>query len=265
MKETTLSTVLRTVLAPSAEYLGQELKNALRAKVEELKENRRADNLRAHLLKTLEELAQQKPTENEETQELPSTGPLMQLELFEQWCDGAQDVGPEEDELARLWQQLLARIVKGEIRSNLLIKKLRDLDAFDAHLLLRFSERGYFRKGSEIEEYHLKQMQAMELVKEMTERWLASLIPLMCGIFGFVYYRVYGIASKFTEASDISSGFKFISEIIPQVGIAIGIGALIGALLFFSLPRWRLTWIGLDLLRHVVTSRDKRQRTTQHL
>lgn len=249
MKDNTLSTVLRTVLTPSAEYVGQELRNALRLKVEELKGHRQTENLRAHLAEVLEDIRRDAP---------PDAGsdpdPVRQLELFEAWCDGAQDVDPEDDELSQLWRRLLTRIAKGRVRSGLLINTLKHLDAFDAQLLLRFSRRGYLRKGTEVEEYHLSQMQRLNLIKETTERRFALLIPLLLATYMYLYYRIYAIAVGFSEATDIAAGFRFISKMIPEVGLAIALGALVGLPLFVWIPKWRLTWIGRDILQHAVPS-----------
>jgi len=125
-----LTSLAKDVLQPSAQLIGQEIKGRLKATIEERKAAKRAENLKRHL----DWAARAGLPEGTRVVE----SDLLQLELFAEWMEGAQDVDESDAELCSIWRQLLLRIVAGESTQRELLDKIRLLDGEAASYLLRF-------------------------------------------------------------------------------------------------------------------------------
>lgn len=125
-----ITSLAKDVLQPSAQLIGQELKGRLKATIDERKANKRAENLKRHL----DWAARTGLPEGTRAVE----SDLLQLELFTDWMEGAQDVDESDAELCSIWRRLLLNIVTGESTQRELLNKVRQLDGDAARLLLRF-------------------------------------------------------------------------------------------------------------------------------
>src|SRR5688572_20520046 len=83
--------VFTALFKPSADYLGKELKAGLKATVEAAKKHIRNANVVEHIRKAFA---------NRSEHEKRAGETVHQLELFEKWADGAQDVEPDDSPLA---------------------------------------------------------------------------------------------------------------------------------------------------------------------
>ncbi len=96
-----LSPFLTSLIKPSADYLGQELRSFISEHIDCWKKRKQSQNLRSHIESTRGLL------ESAQGEEPGEADTLEQLELFEDWVEGAQDVDPREKELSCMWRELL--------------------------------------------------------------------------------------------------------------------------------------------------------------
>lgn len=64
-----------------------------------------------------------------------------QIDLVNEWADRAQEVDPQDQEIAALWQSLLAAIYRKEIAAAEWLAVIRQLDERDAMFLIRVPRR----------------------------------------------------------------------------------------------------------------------------
>ncbi len=139
VKGISLTPALTSLLKPSADYLAEELKEYFKEKIESLKKRKRSENISEHIKSVLEKVEKTKESYKE-----PAAS-LEQIELFEEWVEGAQDIDPNQELLSSMWRDLLKGIIRGNIKGDLLISILKQIDSFDAMLLLKFKIHGRYR------------------------------------------------------------------------------------------------------------------------
>lgn len=242
VKGLSLTPALTSLLKPSADYLAQELKEYLKGKIESLKQRKRSENISEHIKSVLEKV------EKADNSYKESAATLGQIELFEDWVEGAQDIDPSQELLASMWRDLLKDIIRGNIKGNLLISILKQLDNYDAMLLLKFKIHGRYRPNNPEEKYYLKRLETLELVEEKIGHWLimsfAIYIPLL--------YLVYRSAVDFKDALNIGAIFRFLVSLLPQFGILLAVCALIAGVIYRFVPNCGLSWLGEELVSHVM-------------
>lgn len=243
IKEITLTPFLTSLLKPSADYLGKELRSYLEATVAQWKEHRRSENLRRHI-----DAAQKRLEQTQDDRRAVNADVLEQLELFEEWVDGAQDVDPREAELSQIWQELLCEIARGARPSRLLLKVLRQLDGETSRLLLKLRDDPHFRPKSSRDVYHMKQLNALELVEERQHEWILIALPL--GMVALIVSARFVNPKIFSGLSTSADWIMFILRMLPYIVLPfLGLAAVVLAL-FLVLPKWRLSWLGIDLLHY---------------
>jgi hypothetical protein len=242
VKGISLTPALTSLLKPSADYLAEELKEYLKEKIESLKKRKRSENISEHIKSVLE-----KVEKTEKAYKEPAAS-LEQIELFEEWVEGAQDIDPNQELLSSMWRDLLKGIIRGNIKGDLLISILKQLDSFDAMLLLKFKIHGRYRPINSEEKYYLKRLEASELVEEKIGHWLfmsfAIYIPLL--------YLAYRTAVDFKDAPNIGAIFQFLISLLPQFGILLAVCALIAGIIYRFIPNQCLSWLGEELVSHVM-------------
>jgi hypothetical protein len=241
VKGISMTPTISTLLKPSADYLAQELKEYLKTKIESYKERKRSENISEHLKHVFSRLEKEK----EDIERPPES--LEQLELFEEWVSGAQDVDPKNEILSSMWRKLLSEIIRGNVKDDLLISILKRMDSYDAKLLMRFKAHGRYKPDNKEEKYYLRRLKQLELIEEKIGHWAFFLgityIPLM--------YLTYKVATNFTEAPKIGALFEFLSTLFPQVGISLAISAIIAWIIYRLVPNQGLSWLGEELIAHV--------------
>src|SRR5947207_2810269 len=127
----TLTALIKDVLGPSAKLLGTELKCYLKEKLDEAKERRREKNLTSHITAVRDSIRVT----------IPEQASYKQLDTFNDWIDGAQDVGDDEPTLTQMWRRLLRRLIEGQSPTQGLIDVMKKVDSPMAGLLVGFRER----------------------------------------------------------------------------------------------------------------------------
>ncbi|KPJ94014.1 MAG: hypothetical protein AMJ53_06150 [Gammaproteobacteria bacterium SG8_11] len=147
VKEISVMPIVTNLFRPTAIMLGNEIRDYLKGIIDDWKERKHAENVLGHI-----EIATKKVKEqNPDAQYKIDT--IKQLDLFEEWTKGAQEIDPNDSVIAELWQNLLIELADHNISDNLIIKKLKAINAKEAQLLLLiYSQRneGYEPKGGEV-------------------------------------------------------------------------------------------------------------------
>lgn len=241
VKGISITPTISTLLKPSADYLAHELKEYLKTKIETYKERKRSENISEHLKHVFNRLEKEKEDIDRPLESLE------QLELFEEWVSGAQDVDPKNEILSSMWRKLLSEIIRGNVKGDLLISILTRMDSYDAKLLMKFKAHGRYKPNNKEEKYYLKRLEQLELIEEKIGHWAFFLgiayIPLI--------YLMYKVATNFTEAPKIGAFFEFISTLLPQLGISLAVSAIIAWIIYRLVPNQRLSWLGEELIAHV--------------
>lgn len=225
-KGLSLTPTLTSFLKPTADYLGNELRDYVKVKVENLKAKKRKANVQSHMHVVGVQLGIPLNYDEESLDNIP------QLELFDEWIEGAQEVDPSDEVLAKLWQGLLLEIVQGKSKSKVLIETLKSLESHEAELLLRFrGRRIYHPKGNE-ERFILRKLKSLELI-EFDWAFLAML--------GISYAMAIAI---FTTVPELSKPFESTFSLF-QLGL---LSIIPAAAMAAVIPKYRLSWLGKRLL-----------------
>jgi hypothetical protein len=236
LKEISLTPLLTAIFKPSAEYIGKELKEYLKSKVEELKENRRENNLKAHIEIVREKIEK---TPNPKNIESPT---FMQLEFFDEWVNCVQDVDPEEVGLSEIWENLLLRASQGNTIHPELLSGVKKLTPKEAKFLAEFEHRvptlpflgGYVSLENK---YLAKSLESKGfLEKDFTFTFI--FIPTILFTVYVMYYYFEVV----------------IGRLIPiQYVVALGGGLIFAFALTVKsgFSRWRRSWLGVEILRLV--------------
>jgi len=225
-KEISYTPSLTSFLKPTADYLGLTLRDYVKEKVETLKAKKRKENVQEHMENVGVILGEPLSYDEE------GINSIKQLDLFDEWLDGAQDINPEDETLAKLWQGLLLEIVEGNSKNRLLISTLKQLESHEAELLLKFKNRRVFHpKGSE-SRFILKKLKRLDLVE-----------------FDWSYIAIIGIGyvmmiAMFIAFPSFNSFFSNQFNII-QIGL---ISIIPVAMSIAMLPKYKASWLGKKLL-----------------
>jgi hypothetical protein len=246
LKELTIAPTLTALVKPTAEYLGLELRDYVKSRVEEWKLKRRAHNLDAHLNGVRRKLekhpASSSPGER---------GSFHQLEIFDEWMSNVQDVDPADEELSDLWQSLLASAARGERIPSAVVSALKTLSPKEAQLLVRMLHRpllarSFFGTLRGETKYLAKSLEAKQILE-----------------------RTYTFVVAIVTSTIIVSMIVFGSSVLLLNALQ-SLGLLLAAALFIAcilaayyarggLANWRITWLGEELLSYVARCNPSRR------
>lgn len=250
IKELTVAPTLTALLKPTAEYLGSELRDYVKSLVEEMKEKKREQNLKAHLQAVQEQL------ENDPRPIYGSSTSFSQLELFDEWIDRAQEIDPMDTELSELWQSLLTRAAKGDRIPSEVVLALKTLSPMEAQFLFEMNNREpsvIFTLGIDGDEnrYLANSLEA----KRILEKSYVSAILIFSALSIFLVYGFYSLKYEFS---------KFLGD-TPVISVAIAFAVIAIAVIVFSIrgTRWKLTWLGDELMRFTSRAEVFRRRTSK--
>ena len=248
VKSLSITPAITALLKPTAEYLGLELRDYVKASVEEWKAKRRERNLNAHLEAVREKLAKEPPTK---AQSGPSFNQLM---LFDEWIEKAQDIDPEDKDLSDIWRNLLAKAARGEPVPTEVVAALKSLSPREAQFLVEMEQRTPprpFLSGvvSAESRYLATSLQAKGILEK--DYTFSVLLLSSLGVSGVLAYYIFERMNLLTAAR--------IQSDMPLAGLAIAATIIMFAALGsrLGLARWRRTWLGRELLEFV-TSRSPR-------
>lgn len=152
-KEITLFPTITSFLKPTTDYLAEELKEVVKAKVESKKRQKEDDNLLRHINSVNEKI---NSSGNEQIS-------YEQLGLFSDWADSVSKVDPDNKELSQLWQNLLVN-ASTDNSSEILISKIKSMSPGQAKALIAFADSS-IKTLTEEERYHLKALENNELIQ----------------------------------------------------------------------------------------------------
>ena len=241
-KEVSLTPFLTNIFKPSAELVGQELKNYLQEKFDTWKEKRRAQNISDHIQKVQEKIS----LESDESIQQPSNS-INQLDLFTEWADGAQNVGADEGVLAKLWQQLLMEIANGNSPDKVLIEKLKGISPEEASLLLKLHEKRSIMPRSEKELHYLESLEQKSLVASIN---IIPITVLILGAWCSIMFFAASFKDTFGEYGLIQSLNNFE---LWFFGFPLIMSVMVGYQMLRKkrMYKWRLSWMGQELVKGI--------------
>ena len=180
-KDISATPSITALLKPTADYLGEELKEFVKLKVESAKERLKKENLLKHTAEVQKKVEVNQPVDEPNIQ---------QLNIFEEWVENVSSINPKDKELSGFWHSLLLNSSNSSGASNILLGKLKELDPEDAVILRKFYVRNN-RTFSKEERYRLRKLKELELLeRNETSLFLVQLILFAGGIFtAYISYK----------------------------------------------------------------------------
>jgi hypothetical protein len=173
----------RALLVPAAKVFGEYWGERATETVMRWKQ-KREENVRAHAEKVRKEYGSAVPREPTEKQ----------FKLVNDWVESAQEIDPEDPEIAALWQGLLGAIYKKDPDTTEWLSILKQLDEGDAKLILNIDGRYVPDSGPDERRAeklaHLGVLETFSLSRFLRREGsiLALLFMLLisCGVFSFL-------------------------------------------------------------------------------
>ncbi|CAK1849791.1 hypothetical protein EDB69_0708 [Vibrio crassostreae] len=225
--------VFESLLKPSTDYLGTELKGYFQHRIEGAKAKREEQNLLSHI-----ESVRKKSVSKQETELSYS-----QLELFEQWAGEVEKIDPSDETLSGIWHNLLLNS-EDSFNSEVLLTKLKKLSSGDAITLIKVLNRDSLSRE---DRYRLTTLKALGLVEQN---------ELKTGLIQFLFMAITFLALLstvvllFSPPEVLASLSKPVSKTVAFLPmIASGLSA-IGIIKYLKAGNgkrfniWRLTWLG---------------------
>lgn len=239
-KGISLTPALTNFFKPTLDLLGVELRDYVKERIESWKERKRRENLESHVTAVNEELAGDNPFDE--------SGPTVyQLSLFEEWAENVRDIDPNDHELSAMWRNLLIRAAKGEHISEEVRRALQSLSPQEALFIVQLERRvPVFPLHSGLVNDKDRYLANQLLGKGLVEKDYAY------PVFFLVSFILAGMVAL-TILGDTwdGVGMKFIAA-----GTAIVV-AMLGFTMRSGLARWRLSWLGRELVRLVSKQRKR--------
>ena len=266
LKGLTLTPVITSILKPSADLIGQELRDLIKEKIDLIKNRKKAENLTEHLRTVGEKLQKKKKEPN------PNLTTIKQLSLFDKWVEGAENVDPTDKILAEMWQELLVQISEGNNPNEILIEKMKMLQADDAKLLLRLGEerrvlmlpsiKRFFsflpktKEHADEETYRLKRLKDIDILDSYLSfnfpvNIILLLLVITCGWYIWSYFSHRNFEWEFSWQLAVGGYFL--------------LGFLV-VLSSFLIPKRKyvLTWVGRSLLSYVKIEKETQDSTKEN-
>ncbi|MBW3197612.1 hypothetical protein [Marinobacter nauticus] len=239
-KDISLTPSLTALFKPTFDLVGLEIRDYVKESIDSWKEKRRKRNLESHINAVNEQIKGDRPFSQNE----PS---INQLSLFEDWVEGVQDVDPADEELSAIWQSLLIRAAQGEHIGDEVRNALKSLSPKEAQFLLELKKRvPVFPLGSGIVKSRDRYLANQLLAKGLAEKDYA--FPIF-----FITTMIASATIMFSIVGDSIGGLN--------IGVVAGGAAVFIAALGFSLrsglARWRLSWLGQELIGLVKKSEQR--------
>lgn len=237
-KNISITPALTSLLKPTADMLGTELRDFIQNKIKDLKTKKKAENLREHLRVASEKLSEVSTPENINIQ---------QFDLLEDWAESAQNVDPEAKDLASMWQDLLCSLSTKQPNVRLMMEKLKQLDPEDAIVLMKLKNGSSQRLNLE-ERYRIAKLTNLDLV-EKNEIFIQLLTIASIGIFILIMILSFSVVDlKSILISEIKyTWLNFFLLSIPVIlyfGTTIYLAFLAKEKGILAHYNRKLTWIG---------------------
>ena len=275
-KGITLTPALTDLFRPTTKLLGEELRNFAKKKIDTIKERNRDRNLRFHLDEINKivgkhtEIPREEDGENEEL--LKNAEKL--LESFE----AIQDVEPAEEELSKIWQNLIASLRLGKNIPQHLITTLKALSPLEASILIQIKskeEAGIFNKIWNLfryvifplwnqvgiqgaDKHYLELLRDKRLLKKtyLSEYFWATIVISIAIVYVYLTQwktdrsEFFGGNSMFPYPQILMTYLIFPLMIAFNV-IAYGMNHGYG--------RYKLSWLGREILKYAPTKAENKR------
>lgn len=234
VKGLSVTPAITALFKPTADYVGQELKETVKAYVEEKKEKRRKRNLDQHLKFVQEEL-KHAPRENDQKE--PT---LEQLSLFDEWIDNVQDIDIEDRELSKIWHSLLAKAARGGAVQSEVFEAIKNITPREAKFLYQLPDRVPtlpFKSGviDAEDRYFAKSLEGKGILEKDYSFSVVFATAMGIGLAVLYYFLQEQLLVK------VSITAPFLAIAILFVGLSFKSG----------LARWRLSWLGKTIIKFV--------------
>ncbi|MBG0757787.1 hypothetical protein [Vibrio cidicii] len=229
--------VFESLLKPSTDYLGTELKRYFQNRIEEAKAKREEQNLLSHI-----ESVRKKSVSKQETELSYS-----QLELFEQWAGEVEKIDPSDETLSDIWHNLLLNS-EDSFNSEVLLTKLKKLSSGDAITLIKVLNRDSLSRE---DRYRLTTLKDLGLVEQN---------ELKTGLIQFLFMAITFLALLstvvllFSPPEVLASLSRPVSKTIAFLPMIVSGLSAIGIVKYLKAGNgkrfniWRLTWLGERLV-----------------
>lgn len=254
-----LTPFLKKLLNPTAELLGNELRDIIKEPIEKWKAKRKEENLRKHL-EGVNMRIREKTSQN--IIELKIT--IREANFFSEWAELVQDIDPEDSELSQIWQHLMARVALGEEISAELLRVLKGLTPGEARFLLQLQQPNWkaiiwrwplFPMESRTDRFYLRSLQQKQLIEHSTFGFVLSACTLFA-LSGYWGYSLYVHKSwHWVPMQEKVTRFVYVFAILACVFVPLFILAT-------NLIHWRLSWLGRELTRFA--EKDTATNTNKH-
>lgn len=213
-------------LGPSADYLGIELRDWIKEKIQKKKQEKskqQNENLCSHI-NVVNEL-------NDKSglsifPQLDDIESLNQLTIVADCFENMQDVSPDDKALSNLWRALLTKVIIGKTRSQRLLELLKQINSEEADLFYTFRNgKNRLAPRNDYGRYYLKNLKKLGLIE------INFIIPIVINLFIFLTIPI--IQSFY---NNFPSSIVFVNLIITC--------------LFFLTPLYKASWIGQELLSY---------------
>ncbi len=241
-----LGTLTSKLFEPSAELVGAELKHYLEDKLDSWKQKRRVENIEFHIQES-----QKQAMESGDIQ--PSLSSIRQFDLFVDWTEGAQDVGPEDRELSILWQKILNDIACGELQNKESLTILKSLTPIEASQLIKLKkkDRWFVRDWQEL--YYLERLEKKGLVDIGKTFSVSVWLAFFFINFGYIFldWPVYSDALElfFSNVANFFRSEQHFFKLFHLLGLSSIFVATL-TLKFKILHVWSLSSIGYRLVKN---------------
>lgn len=246
LKSVSLSPTVTSLLKPTADLLGAELKDFIDAKIKSAKAKKKAENLKSHLEAACDSLS-------DATKEPAQDLGFGQLDLFSDWVSCSENVDPEDKEISEMWRNLLVDMTRKKPGVSIVLEKMKMLSPEDARTLIKLAGGASGSLLTVEDRYRIKRLQQIELVETREAGLMLINSLVVIGALAIPFLFVMAVAPSLLGNSFGKSTSADGSIYLAGSGLAFVAGYLliVGGLLYRMKQRGtltkltkRLTWIG---------------------
>lgn len=248
IKGITLLPALTSLLNPTAEYLGQEMKGGVQHFIENWKERWKAKNLQDHIDEVKIRLEAEDPDHSFDQEKINP-------DQFMRWAEGAQNVKADDSYLSAMWQDLLKIIAEGEVIETTLLDTLQQLSPLEAQFLMFWDHEDHDEnpllrgvnvgKVEKNDRYTLSRLAILGIIQKqvpirLIKRSLLHLMIISCVVITYVVIVSPAMASFI----DVFSIMITIFILALSFGFFIPI---VNSWVKYFLSPYELSWVGEKL------------------
>jgi hypothetical protein len=176
---------------------------------------------------------------------------IQAIDGVEKWINGAQEVDPDDELMAPIWQDLLVDLLDNESVDEVVIDTLRKIKSHELKALLRIHRLSPFFSARRVDPSVAKDMLEKGLLHRKIATWFPYCIGLLC--FGVMIAIV--TPNIYLRDSNIHPNMLLVwKDMAGLIGAIIAICMLPLFLLFwmrssFSIFHLVPSWIGTEIAR----------------